>query len=306
MSSTAVRSVAVAAASSALTVVALRRWQQGLSPVRADLERRRDRPVAPGSRRLSVVIPAFDEESRIGASVAEVRRALDVVAAYGGLEVVVVDDGSNDDTSGAAERAGADVVVRHDVNQGKGAAVRTGVLAASGRTVVFTDADLAYSPDQIPGLVALVEEGWDVVVGSRRHTDTTTLVRARRLREIGGRAINLLTRAVLLGQYRDTQCGLKAFRSDAARLIFSRSRVDGFAFDVELFHLIERYHLSLAEVPVAVANSSRSSVHVVRDALRLVRDLFLVRQWATEGRYDLTADDLLAGSGPAGVGPVLK
>nr|WP_249419941.1 glycosyltransferase [Rhabdothermincola salaria] len=289
-----------------MTVVALRRWQQGLSPVRADLERRRDRPVAPGSRRLSVVIPAFDEESRIGASVAEVRRALDVVAAYGGLEVVVVDDGSNDDTSGAAERAGADVVVRHDVNQGKGAAVRTGVLAASGRTVVFTDADLAYSPDQIPGLVALVEEGWDVVVGSRRHTDTTTLVRARRLREIGGRAINLLTRAVLLGQYRDTQCGLKAFRSDAARLIFSRSRVDGFAFDVELFHLIERYHLSLAEVPVAVANSSRSSVHVVRDALRLVRDLFLVRQWATEGRYDLTADDLLAGSGPAGVGPVLK
>ena len=299
------RSAAVAAVSSALTLVALRRWQRGLSPVRADLERRRDRPPAPGDQRLSVVIPAFDEAPRIGDSVAEVRRALDTVAAYGGLEVVVVDDGSNDDTAGAATAAGADVVVRHEVNQGKGAAVRTGVLAASGRTVVFTDADLAYSPDQIPGLVALVEDGWDAVVGSRRHTDTTTLVRARRLREIGGRAINLLTRAVLLGQYRDTQCGLKAFRSDAARLIFSRSRVDGFAFDVELFHLIERYHLSLAEVPVAVANSSRSSVHVVRDALRLVRDLFLVRQWATEGRYDLTADDLLAGVGPAGEGPVL-
>lgn len=303
---TGLRTLAVAAGSSALTVVALRRWQRGLSPVRADLERRRDRPPAPGNRRLSVVIPAYEEAARIGATVAEVRRALDVVAAYGGLEVVVVDDGSDDDTSGAAEAAGADVVVRHEVNQGKGAAVRTGVLAASGRTIVFTDADLAYSPDQVPGLVTLVEEGWDVVVGSRRHTDTTTLVRARRLREVGGRAINLLTRAVLLGQYRDTQCGLKAFRSDAARLIFSRSRVDGFAFDVELFHLVERYHLSLAEVPVAVANSSRSSVHVVRDALRLIRDLFLVRQWATEGRYDLTADDLLAGAGPAGVGPVLK
>jgi dolichyl-phosphate beta-glucosyltransferase len=118
-------------------------------------------------------------------------------------------------------------------------------------------------------------------------------VKARRLREVGGRAINLLTRAVLLGQYRDTQCGLKAFRSDVARLIFTHTRVDGFAFDVEVFHLIERYHLSLTEVPVRVENSSRSTVRVARDALRLVRDLFRVRQWSAEGRYDITADDLL-------------
>ena len=212
--------------------------------------------------------PAYGEGERIGQTVAELRRALDVIDAYGGVEIVVVDDGSDDDTAVAAERAGADVVVRHEVNRGKGAAVRSGVLAADGRCVVFTDADLAYAPDQIPGLVALVEDGWDVVVGSRRHTDTTTLVRARRLREVGGRAINILTRAVLLGRYRDTQCGLKAFRSDAARLIFSRTRVDGFAFDVELFHLVERYHLSLAEVPVTIVNSDRSSVRALRDALR--------------------------------------
>ena len=96
-----------------------------------------------------------------------------------------------------------------------------------------------------------------------------------------------------LGQHRDTQCGLKAFRSDVARLIFTHGRVDGFAFDVEVFHLVERYHLSLTEVPVTIENSGRSSVHVVRDALRLVGDLFRVRQWSVEGRYDLTADDLL-------------
>jgi glycosyltransferase involved in cell wall biosynthesis len=249
--------------------------------------------VAPGDRRLSVVVPAFQEAAGIASTVARLRADLDAVAADGGLEIVVVDDGSTDRTAEAAERAGADLVVRHPLNRGKGAAVRSGVLASSGRTVVFTDADLAYSPDQIPGLVAAVEDGWDVVVGSRRHTDTTTLVRARRLREVGGRAINLLTRAVLLGQYRDTQCGLKAFRSDAARVIFSRTRVDGFAFDVEVFHLVERYHLSLAEVPVRITNSASSSVDALRDALRLVRDLFLVRQWAAEGRYDLTADDLL-------------
>jgi glycosyltransferase involved in cell wall biosynthesis len=290
----------VAGLSSAATLAIARRWQRGLSPVRADLTSRRPRPIPPGDLRLSVVVPAYEEAAGIATTVARLRADLAAIAADGGLEIVVVDDGSTDGTAEVAERAGADLVVRHLVNRGKGAAVRSGVLASSGRTVVFTDADLAYSPDQIPGIVAAVEDGWDVVVGSRRHTDTTTLVRARRLREIGGRAINVLTRAVLLGQYRDTQCGLKAFRADAARVIFSRTRVDGFAFDVEVFHLIERYHLSLAEVPVRITNSVSSSVDALRDALRLTRDLFLVRQWAAEGRYDLTADDLLPVEVPPG------
>ena len=196
---------------------------------------------------------------------------------------MVVDDGSPDRTAEVAEAAGADRRAAPRANRGKGAAVRTGVLAARGRTIAFTDADLSYSPDQLIGLVEEVESGWDVVVGSRRHTETTTLVRARRLREVGGRAINLLTRAVLLGQYRDTQCGLKAFRSDVAELIFAHCLLDGFAFDVEVFHLVERYHLSLNEVPVRVENSSRSTVNVVRDALRLVRDLFRVRRWSRRG-----------------------
>jgi len=301
-----VRDAALVLASSALTAAALSRWIRGLSPIRADLLRRRRRADPPGEMRLTVVVPAYMEQGRIATTVTRLWLDLHAVAVHGGLEVLVVDDGSTDATAAQAESAGA-VVVRHEVNRGKGAAVRSGVLAARGRTIAFTDADLAYAPDQIPGLVSLVEEGWDVVVGSRRHTDTTTLVRARRLREIGGRGINLLTRAVLLGQYRDTQCGLKAFRSDVARLIFTHTRVDGFAFDVEVFHLIERYHLTLAEVPVRVENSSSSTVRVVRDALRLVRDLFRVRQWSVEGRYDLTADDLLmAGrTAPAPTGTVL-
>jgi glycosyltransferase involved in cell wall biosynthesis len=166
--------------------------------------------------------------------------------------------------------------------------VRTGVLAAHGRTVAFTDADLAYPPGQIVRLLEQVEDGWDVVVGSRRHTDTTTLVRARRLREVGGRVINRFTHAVLLGNYRDTQCGLKAFRSDIALLLFGKSRVDGFAFDVELFHLVERYHLSLTEVPVEVANTGRSTVRVARDGLRLLRDLLRILRDGRRGAYDLT------------------
>ena len=257
--------------------------------VRSDLGQRRDRPLPEGAYRLSVIVPAFHEE-RIGDTVRRLRHDLDKIEQDGGVEIIVVDDGSHDETAARAEAAGADQVLRQPVNRGKGAAVRAGMLAARGRTRAFTDADLSYPPDQLVGLLHEVEAGWDVVVGSRRHTDTTTLVKAGRLREIGGRGINALTRLVLLGEHRDTQCGIKAFRGDVADIIFHHSHVDGFAFDVEVFHLVERYRLSLTEVPVRVENSSRSTVHVARDALRLVRDLFRIRGWSAIGVYDLDED----------------
>jgi glycosyltransferase involved in cell wall biosynthesis len=288
--------VALAGAAVVGTAAAVRAGRRARhEQVRADLHQRRDRPTAPGTFRVSVIVPAFREE-RIGEAVQRLRAELQPLDRDGGLEIIVVDDGSHDATPELAEQAGADLVLRQPVNRGKGAAVRAGMLAAHGRTLVFTDADLSYAPDQITGLVDEVEAGWDVVVGSRRHTDTTTLVRAGRLREIGGRAINLLTRVVLLGEHRDTQCGLKAFRSDVARLIFSHSHVDGFAFDVEVYHLVERYHLSLTEVPVRVENSTRSTVRVARDAVRLVRDLFRIRRWAVVGVYDLEPGESLAGA----------
>lgn len=255
-----------------------------LTSMRGEQGQRAGRPAPPGRRRLSVVVPAFREQDRIGATVVQLRAALAPLGEA--VEIVVVDDGSGDGTAGAARDAGADVVVVQPTNRGKGAAVRAGVKVASGRAIAFTDADLAYPPGQLLRLLEQVEAGWDVVVGSRRHVDTTTLVRARRLREASGRLFNLLTTLVLLGQYRDTQCGLKAFRSDVARLVFDRTRIDGFAFDVEIFHLAERYRLSLAEVPVSLANTDASTVRVGRDALRMVRDLLRIRWWAGLGRYD--------------------
>jgi dolichyl-phosphate beta-glucosyltransferase len=234
--------------------------------------------------RLSVVVPAYEEQDRIASAIAAVRTALAHVE--GGVELIVVDDGSTDGTAEEARTAGADRVLVHRSNRGKGAAVRTGVLAASGRTIAFTDADLSYAPAQLEGLLDMVESGIDMVVGSRKHDMTRTLVKAGRLREIGGRVINWLTQAVLLGNYRDTQCGLKAFRAEAARLIFERSRIDGFAFDVELFVIAERHDLAVAEVPVTVVNTTRSTVRVARDAIRLVRDLFRIRRWSRAGAYE--------------------
>lgn len=260
--------------------------------IRVSQNERVDRGPRPGAVRVTVVVPAYDEAARIGETVARLRAAL-APFGEGDAEVVVVDDGSRDETARRAAAAGA-VVVELPANQGKGAAVRAGVAVARGRVLAYTDADLSYAPEQLLGLVARVEEGWDMVVGSRAHVETRTLVATGRLREVSGRVFNLMTYLVLLGRYRDTQCGLKAFRRDVAEVVFAHARLDGFAFDVELFHLAERYQLSLVEVPVTVAHSNRSTVRVAVEAVRMVRDLFRVRWWAGRGVYDLAPDEASA------------
>ena len=245
----------------------------------SELEPPADRP------RLSVVVPAYGEGRRIAGTVASLRETLGV-----DTEIVVVDDGSRDDTASAAEAAKADLVIRIPDNRGKGAAVRAGMLAAHGDVIVFTDADLSYPPTQIEVLRAVLERGTDVVVGSRRHIGTRTLVRAGRIRELSGRVFNVLTRLVLPRKFGDTQCGLKGFRRDAARLIFSESRIDRFAFDVEILWLAGHNGLSIAEVPVELDSATGSTVSLATDALRMLRDLIRIRRWSAGGAYGPGAD----------------
>ncbi len=259
------------------------------SEVRRDLAERRDRAPSPGQFRLTVVVPAFNESDNIGATVGLLRDELEPTVGLGELEILVVDDGSEDQTADEAERAGARVI-RLVENLGKGAAVRAGVVGAKGRSVVFTDADLAYPPAMVLPILAGLEDGWDVVVGSRRHEETTTLVRARRLRELGGRAVNWLTHLVLLGRFRDTQCGIKGFRGDVGRAIFQRTLINGFAFDVEVFLIAEQDRLSLTEVPVSVENRQGSSVRLLADTAKLFRDLIRIRRAAGRGAYRLTPE----------------
>lgn len=259
-----------------------------LGAVRRSLHERTHGPRPDGAMRASVVIPALDEAPRIGDTVAAVRGALAEMDVDGGVEVIVVDDGSTDATADAALAAGADQVVVLPANRGKGAAVRAGLAAARGRTVAFTDADLSYSPDQLRSVIAAVEDGWDVAVGSRRHPDSRIERGAGALRSTGSRVINLVTMAVLLSRPHDTQCGLKAFRSDVAALVASLGRVDGFAFDIEVLHLVERHELSLLEVPVRLRSAERSTVRAARDGVRLLRDVWRIRHWSATGAYEVT------------------
>lgn len=259
--------------------------------VRRDLAQRRPRPPAIGRYRLSVVVPAYNEAAHIADSVRRLDAELTAALGPGQAEILVVDDGSSDDTAALAEEAGARVVVQSR-NRGKGAAVRSGVLAAEGRSVVFTDADLAYPPQLVLSILDQLEQGWDMVVGSRRHHQTNTLVRARRVRELGGRFVNRLTHLVLLGHFRDTQCGIKGFRADIAKTLFQRTRIDGWAFDVELFLMAEQDQLSLRELPVTVENRPGSSVRIVADSLALVLDLFRIRRWVGTGLYRPNTEQL--------------
>lgn len=245
----------------------------------------------PGGARLSVVVPAFREATVIAETLAALRAGLAVAAPADALELIVVDDGSDDATVERARAGGADRVIALGRNLGKGAAVRAGMLAASGEVVVFTDADLQYPPSRITAVLARLDGEVGAVVARRGRSGEAPL------RRLGTYAMSHLARALVLDGAgvgedlgADTQCGLKAFRRDVARDVFGRCRVDRFGFDVEVLLL-----LSLLGVPVAVETVEaipaprRSSVRMLRDGAAILRDLLRIRRWLRRGVYDVAA-----------------
>jgi len=177
------------------------------------------------------------------------------------------------------------LVVRTTRNHGKGYAVRTGVQAAQGELVVFTDADGSYGPEQLEKVVAALRQA-PVAIGAR--LDPQSSGGSPLLRRLASPVFNRAMRLLLGLPYADTQCGLKGFRRDAAEALFSRARVDGFAFDAEALLIAARLGLEVVEVPVVAEDRQGSKVRLGGDALRMLADVWKVRRAAAAGAYDET------------------
>jgi hypothetical protein len=219
---------------------------------------------------LSVVIPAFDEGTRLPRSLEGLAGQLDPDTS----ELIVVDDGSRDGTAEVARALlGAwphGRLIRSGANRGKGHAVRSGVLASSGRRVVYLDADSATDAACLPALLHSLETA-DVAVGSRALAQSV-IGESPAHRALMGQLYNRLVRSVSDLDLRDTQCGFKAFRAPVAKLVFAMSSVDGFAFDVEVLHLAQRLGFRIAEVPVHWQHVDGSKVRKVRDSTTMALD----------------------------------
>jgi dolichyl-phosphate beta-glucosyltransferase len=239
---------------------------------------------------LSIVIPAYDEAARIGATLQATSAYLDARGVR--AEVIVVDDGSRDGTCMAVEAvARVDPRVRLiklGRNRGKGAAVREGILASRGERVLFMDADLATPMAELAKLEQALDCGAEVAIGSRALSASRIEVRQHPLREALGRAFNAVVRAVAVGGIHDTQCGFKLFTRRAADTLFREARVDRFAFDVEIL-LLARGRFRVAEVPVVWRHIERSKISPARDGARMAFDLLRLRLGVAMARRRATA-----------------
>ncbi len=227
---------------------------------------------------LSVVVPAYNEEPRLGPSLVRIVDYCESAAAD--YEIIVVDDGSDDDTVAVAEAVAGESprvrVIELGRNRGKGAAVRAGMLAATGDRILFSDADLATPIEEVAGLDAELDHGYDIAIASRAVSGSDIRVRQHPMRELMGRAFNVFVRAIVLGGIKDTQCGFKLFTRAAAHDLFARATVDGFAFDVELL-LLARGRYRIAEVPVTWRHVEESKVSPGTDAALMFVDLIRLR-----------------------------
>jgi dolichyl-phosphate beta-glucosyltransferase len=234
-----------------------------------------------GTRRLlSVVVPAFNEEARIGATLT--RMSAYFAAQSYAVEILVVDDGSTDGTRDVVQKLVAQhpeiYLLTYSENRGKGHAVRYGILHSQGDRVLFSDADLATPIEEVEKLSAKLDSGSDIAIGSRDVKGSQLEKRQSFVREFGGKTFNKLVQLMAVPGIHDTQCGFKLFTRDAAQKIFSLCQVDHFAFDVEVLYLALRvYKMQLAEVPVRWAHQEGSKVRFVRDAVRMLKTLFKIR-----------------------------
>jgi dolichyl-phosphate beta-glucosyltransferase len=240
---------------------------------------------------LSIVIPAYNEELRLPASLERIARFLEESGRSG--EVIVVDDGSRDRTALVAESFRKQIpsikVLSNGVNRGKGFSVRHGMREAGGEFVLFSDADLSAPIEEAEKLIRALEEGYDVAIGSRAVNRDLIEVHESPFREVAGIIFNKIVRLILRLPFVDTQCGFKAFRRERCGILFAQQTIERFGFDPELLYLARHHGLRTIEIPVRWAHSPATKVNMLRDSIQMFLDVFVIRWNALRGRYRRSA-----------------
>jgi dolichyl-phosphate beta-glucosyltransferase len=238
----------------------------------------------------SIVLPAYNESERIAATV----ESIFAFAAQKSwlTEIIVVNDGSTDDTAEVVRRCAATRpgvrLLENPGNRGKGYSVRHGMLQAQGEILLFSDADLSSPIAEAEKLFAAIANGADIAIGSRWLKTELQLRRQPLYRQFYGRIFNLALRLILGLQFKDTQCGFKAFTRRSAHALFALQKIERWGFDPELLYLAKRLHLRIEEVPVAWAHREGTRLNPLRDGLRMFGEMLQIRWNGLRGDYRAT------------------
>jgi len=241
-----------------------------------------------GYPQYSIVIPAYNEAARI-------TPALEAVVAcirqrQWSAEVVVVDDGSRDRTAELVRSFAANApevrLLQNPGNRGKGFSVQNGLLHSFGEVVMFSDADLSAPIEEAEGLFAAIAGGADIAIGSRWLERARQSIRQPLYRQFFGRCFNAVTRMVMGLPFADTQCGFKAFTRAAAQTIFQLQTIERWGFDPEILFIALKRGYKIVEVPVSWAHDERTRISYLKDGMRMLEDIAIVRWNALFGRYN--------------------
>ena len=238
---------------------------------------------------LSIVIPAYNEEALIEKTLNDVTQYLEKSGSS--YEIIVVCDGCKDDTDRLAEYAAKANnkirVLSRKANMGKGFSVRQGCLEAKGDYIIFTDADLSTPIDEIEKLLKWLEEGYDIVIGSRALKESDIQIHQAWYREIMGKTFNLFVQAIAIKGIKDTQCGFKGFKKEAMQKVFARQTINGFSFDVEVLYIAGKFGYKIKEVPIRWLNRKESKVNPLIHSLQMMIDLIRIRILDWKGAYEI-------------------
>jgi glycosyltransferase involved in cell wall biosynthesis len=236
---------------------------------------------------LSIIVPAYNEEARIGSALERVVQCIE--DRDWDAEVLVVDDGSQDGTVSVVEvwmdRYPRLHLIKNAGNRGKGYSIRNGILQAAGDVVMFTDADLSAPIVEAERLIAALNAGADIAIGSRWLDRTRQTAHQPFYRQFFGRCFNWVTRMVMGLPFKDTQCGFKAFKREAAQLVFRLQTIERWGFDPELLFIAGKLGYRVIEVPVTWGHDDRSRISYLKDGAKMLEEMAVIRFNAAAGRY---------------------